>query len=61
MKDASLEVSFDSADFDIPDVALRSTMRASTTAEKQGGSMSKESICEVGNEDVILMGPCYMG
>lgn len=36
-------------------------MTASATAEKQGGSVSKDSICEVGNEDVILMGPCYVG
>lgn len=36
-------------------------MRASTTAEKQGGSISKKSVCEVGNEAVIVMGLCYMG
>lgn len=36
-------------------------MRASTTAEKQAGSISKERVCEVGNEDAIVMGLCYMG
>jgi len=36
-------------------------VRASTTAEKEGGSVSKKSICEVGNEDVTVMGTSHMG
>lgn len=37
------------------------TRRSTRAAEEQGGSVRRERVWEAGNEDGVVVGPCYTG